>query len=72
MTFIEKDCTINFQGKTFESGGAIVTENAIIAYPKFETETIGSKGVLNDLARKQNRCLSDSGFVADTSVLLFY
>jgi hypothetical protein len=39
--YIEKDCVFTHNGKPFESGGAIVTDDAIIAYP-----TAG--GVLKD------------------------
>ena len=41
LPFVEKDCTIEFQGKKFEAGGAFVSETHIIAYP-------GKNGVLND------------------------
>lgn len=33
MAYVETDCTIEHEGRTFESGGAIVTPDAIIAYP---------------------------------------
>jgi len=39
--YVEKDCTFTFQGRTFESGGAVVTDQWIIAYP-------GKDGRLND------------------------
>ena len=41
MAYIETDCTIEHEGHKFESGGAVVTETYIIAYP-------GANGVLND------------------------
>ncbi len=30
--FVERDCTIEYNGKKFESGSAVVTENYIVAY----------------------------------------
>ena len=33
MPYIEKNCTIEHQGRTFESGGAVVTDQYLIAYP---------------------------------------
>jgi hypothetical protein len=39
--YVEKDCRFTFQGRTFESGGAIVKDEWIIAYP-------GKDGRLND------------------------
>ena len=39
--FVESDCTFTFDGRSFESGGAIVTPNAIVAYP-------GANGQLKD------------------------
>lgn len=39
--FIETDCTITLEGRTFESGGAVVTPEQIVAYPK-------ENGVLGD------------------------
>ena len=41
MVFIEQNCTIEHDGRTFESGGAIVTPDHIVAYPK-------DNGVLGD------------------------
>jgi len=32
--FIETDCTISHEGKTFEAGGAVVTQGYLIAYPR--------------------------------------
>jgi hypothetical protein len=40
-TFIEKDCTIEHEGRKFEAGGAVVTSDFLIAYPK-------ENGVLGD------------------------
>jgi hypothetical protein len=31
--FIEKDCTIEHQGRQFTSGGAVVTDQYLVAYP---------------------------------------
>lgn len=39
--YIEKDCIFNFQGKAFTAGGAIVTQDYLIAYPD-------KNGVLKD------------------------
>lgn len=39
--YVERDCTFTFEGRTFESGGAIVTDDAIVAYPR-------ENGVLGD------------------------
>ena len=47
IPYIEKDCTINFEGKPFESGGAVVTDEIIIGYPYFEKEFVGAVGALN-------------------------
>jgi hypothetical protein len=33
MTYVEKDCTIEHEGKMFTAGGAIVTNDVLIAYP---------------------------------------
>lgn len=41
MDYIEQDCTIEIEGKTFESGGAVVTPDAIVAY-------LGKNGSLQD------------------------
>lgn len=41
MEYIEKDCTFNHEGKSFEAGGAIVTDDYLIAYPD-------GKGLLKD------------------------
>lgn len=41
IPFVEKDCTVNFQGRSFESGGAAVSDDYAIAYPD-------GKGNLND------------------------
>lgn len=40
-TFVETDCTITHEGRTFESGGAVVTDEYIVAY-------IGPNGTLTD------------------------
>lgn len=32
-TFVEKNCVVEFQGRKFEAGGAVVTENYLVAYP---------------------------------------
>ena len=41
MNYIESNCTVEFQGKSFESGGAVVTPDYLLAYP-------GDNGMLND------------------------
>lgn len=38
--FVEQDCTISFEGKTFEAGGAFISPDFLIAYP--DTETSGA------------------------------
>ena len=40
-TFVETDCKITHEGRTYEAGGAVVTPDRIVAYP-------GKAGVLND------------------------
>jgi hypothetical protein len=40
-SYVETDCTITFQGQEFTAGGAIVTDNEIIAY-------IGANRALTD------------------------
>jgi hypothetical protein len=40
-SYVEQDCTFEHEGRKFESGGAIVTEEWIIGYP-------GKDGRLND------------------------
>lgn len=39
--YIEQDCTVEHEGKKFTSGGAVVTDSYLIAYP-------AKDGVLND------------------------
>lgn len=39
--FIEQDCTIEHEGRKFTAGGAVVTDDYLVAYP-------GDAGVLND------------------------
>lgn len=39
--FIETNCTVTHEGKSFEAGGAVVTHDHIVAYPKAD-------GVLGD------------------------
>ena len=34
MSYIETDCTIEHEGRKFTSGGAVVTDDYLIAYPK--------------------------------------
>lgn len=41
IPYVEKNCTITFEGKNFESDGAITTDNYLIAYP-------GKHGRLNN------------------------
>jgi hypothetical protein len=48
MNYVERDCTIEHEGKVFESGGAIVTGSHAIAYPHFEREYVGACGLLKD------------------------
>ena len=40
-SFVEQDCTFEHEGRKFESGGAVVTDQWLIAYP-------GDAGRLND------------------------
>src|SRR5258705_7219839 len=39
--YVEQDCTVEHDGKSFTAGGAVVTDEWLIAYPK-------SGGVLGD------------------------
>jgi hypothetical protein len=39
--YIEKECTVTHEGRTFEAGGAVVTPGRIVAY-------LGRDGVLTD------------------------
>jgi hypothetical protein len=39
--YIERDCTFEHEGRKFESGGAVVTDTILIAYPR-------EHGVLGD------------------------
>lgn len=41
MNYIETDCTFVHADRTFESGGAVVAADYLVAYP-------GERGVLND------------------------
>jgi hypothetical protein len=41
IPFVEQNCVITHEGKSFESGGAVVTENYLVAYPD-------KNGVLKD------------------------
>ena len=41
VPFVETDCTFDFQGRSFESGGAFCDGARIVAYP-------GKDGILND------------------------
>lgn len=41
MNYIEKDCTIEHEGRKFTSGGAVATDDYLIAYPSKD-------GVLKD------------------------
>ena len=36
--YIEKDCVVTAQGKSFEAGGAVVFDNYLIAYPAKDGE----------------------------------
>ena len=40
-TYIEQDCTFEHEGRKFTSGGAVVADDVLIAYP-------GDHGMLND------------------------
>lgn len=31
--YIEQDCTVTFEGRAFTSGGAVVTDTHLVAYP---------------------------------------
>lgn len=46
MDYIEQDCTIQHEGKTFSSGGAFVSDSYLIAYPT-------DNGILGDWHGKQ-------------------
>jgi len=46
MEYVEKDCTIQHEGRSFESGGAIVTPDFIVAYP-------GKRNILQDWHGKE-------------------
>lgn len=39
MEYLETDCTIEHEGRKFESGGAVVTGNAVFVYLKGNTVT---------------------------------
>ena len=39
--YVETDCAVTFEGRTFEAGGAVVCQDWVVAYP-------GSGGVLQD------------------------
>lgn len=39
--YIESNCVFEHEGRAFEAGGAVATDNYIIAYP-------GDDGILND------------------------
>ncbi len=41
MKYLETDCVFRHQGRSFESGGAYVTDDRIIAY-------LGKDGILSD------------------------
>ena len=41
MEYVEKDCIFTIQGKSFESGGAFVSDAYLIAYPS-------ENGILKD------------------------
>ena len=34
VPYVEQDCTVEFEGRKFESGGAVVTPDILIAYPQ--------------------------------------
>jgi hypothetical protein len=46
MTYVETDCTVTHEGRTFEAGGAVVTPDRIIAYP-------AADGILTDWHGRQ-------------------
>lgn len=46
QTTVERDCVFEHQGRKFESGGAFVSPDFLIAYP-------GANGVLNDWHGRQ-------------------
>lgn len=41
LPYIERDCTIEHEGRKFEAGGAVVTNDVLIAYPR-------ENGILGD------------------------
>ena len=50
--FIEENCTFVHKGRSFTSGGAVITENHLVAY-------LGKAGVVNGLAWERNWYLPD-------------
>jgi len=42
--YVEQDCTIEFQGRKFESGGAFVSPDYAIGYLKFDHEYLYATG----------------------------
>jgi len=46
--FIETDCTFEFEGRSFESGGAFVSPDYAICYAKFDIEYRGARGIITD------------------------
>lgn len=46
--YVERNCCIEHEGKSFCSGGAVVTPEIIQAYAKFENEEPGAIGTITD------------------------
>ncbi len=44
--YVEPDCTITHRGRAYEAGGAVVTDDTLVAYPKFDREVVGALGTL--------------------------
>jgi hypothetical protein len=44
--YIEQDCIVEHEGKKFEAGGAVVTDEWVIGYPKLDSEHVGATGTL--------------------------
>lgn len=45
--WVESDCTIEHDGKTFTSGGAVITPDYAVGYAKFESDMF--EGVTGDM-----------------------
>lgn len=72
--FIETDCVISYEGKTFESGGAVVTPEYAIGYPKFDGgEFVGVTGVMQDWhGNRLGTCRIVSSWLTPRSFVSFH